>query len=103
MLVTKLVVFSYFRLFSGWWRYVGMSDLLDIIKAASLSAPIIYGTIYWVRGLVGFPRSVFIIDPILTIFAVGGMRFAVRAYYESARLHLIHPNTLIVGAGTRAA
>ncbi len=100
VLLTKLLVFSYFRLFSGWWRYVGMSDLLDIIKAAALSAPVIYGGTYWLRGLAGLPRSVFIIDPILTIFAVGGMRFAVRAYYESARLHLIDPNTLIVGAGS---
>ncbi len=99
-IVTKLVVFSFFRLFSGWWRYVGMSDLLDIIKAAAVSAPIAYGGVYFAHGFVSFPRSVFIIDPILTVFALGGARFAVRAYHESARVHLSHPNTLIVGAGS---
>jgi FlaA1/EpsC-like NDP-sugar epimerase/UDP-N-acetylmuramyl pentapeptide phosphotransferase/UDP-N-acetylglucosamine-1-phosphate transferase len=99
VLLVKLPVFYYFRLLAGWWRYVGMSDLLDIIKAAGVSAPLVFGAVYWVHGLVGYPRSIFIVDPILTVFVVGGTRFAVRAYYESARLHLTHANTLIVGAG----
>jgi FlaA1/EpsC-like NDP-sugar epimerase len=99
VLLVKLPVFYYFRLLSGWWRYVGMSDLLDIIKAAAVSAPLVFGAVYWVHGLVDYPRSIFVVDPILTVFVVGGTRFAVRAYYESARLHLTHANTLIVGAG----
>jgi FlaA1/EpsC-like NDP-sugar epimerase/UDP-N-acetylmuramyl pentapeptide phosphotransferase/UDP-N-acetylglucosamine-1-phosphate transferase len=99
VLLIKLMVFYYFRLFSGWWRYVGMSDLLDIVKAATASAPLVFGAVYWTHGLMNYPRSIFVVDPILTVFVVGGTRFAVRAYYESARLHLTHVNTLIVGAG----
>lgn len=99
ILLIKLPVFYYFRLLSGWWRYVGMSDLLDIIKAASVSAPLVCAGVYLSHGFVSFPRSVFIIDPILTVVVVGGARFAVRAYNESARLHLTHANTLIIGAG----
>ncbi len=99
ILFIKLPVFYYFRLLSGWWRYAGMSDLLDIIKAASVSAPLVFVGIYLGHGFVSFPRSVFIIDPILTVVVVGGARFAVRAYNESARLHLTHANTLIIGAG----
>jgi FlaA1/EpsC-like NDP-sugar epimerase/UDP-N-acetylmuramyl pentapeptide phosphotransferase/UDP-N-acetylglucosamine-1-phosphate transferase len=99
VLAIKLAVFYYFRLFSGWWRYVGMSDLLDIVKAAAASAPLVFGAVYWTHGLLNYPRSIFVVDPILTVLVVGGTRFAVRAYYESARLHLTHANTLIVGAG----
>ncbi len=99
VLLIKLPVFHYFRLLTGWWRYVGMSDLLDIIKAAAVGAPLVLGAVYWIHGFNNYPRSIFIIDPILTVFVVGGTRFAVRAYYESARLHLTHANTLIVGAG----
>jgi FlaA1/EpsC-like NDP-sugar epimerase len=99
ILLIKLPAFYYFRLFSGWWRYVGMSDLLDIIKAAAVSAPLVCAGVYVFHGFGDYPRSVFVIDAILTVFLVGGTRFAVRAYYESARLHLSHANTLIVGAG----
>jgi FlaA1/EpsC-like NDP-sugar epimerase len=99
ILVIKLPVFYYFRLFSGWWRYVGMSDLLDIIRAAAVSAPLVCAGVYLLRGFGDYPRSVFVVDPILTVFVVGGTRFAIRAYYESSRLHLLRVNTLIVGAG----
>jgi FlaA1/EpsC-like NDP-sugar epimerase len=95
----KLLAFFYFRLFRGWWRYVGMSDLLDIIKAALSSSVLLCGVIYSTRGLIGYPRSVFIIDALLTVLVIGGMRFAVRAYAESARLQMVQVNALIVGAG----
>lgn len=99
VLITKLIVFSFFRLFRGWWRYVGMSDLLDIIKAAFLSAVLLYGLVYITRGIVGYPRSIFILDLMLTVVVIGGMRFAVRAYTETARAHIAGANTLIIGAG----
>jgi len=99
VLLIKLSLFACFGLFRGWWRYVGISDLLDIFKATTLSAPLIYLGVRFTFGLVGYPRSVIIIDFVLTILVIGGLRFAVRAYTESARLHLTHANSLIVGAG----
>ncbi len=99
VLAVKLIVFYYFRLFRGWWRYVGMSDLIDIIKASVVSAVLLTGSVYLIHGFTGYPRSIFIIDMLLTISVIGGSRFAVRAYTESARLNLAQPNTLIVGAG----
>jgi FlaA1/EpsC-like NDP-sugar epimerase len=99
VLAIKLATFAYFRLFRGWWRYVGMSDLFDIIKAALTSALLLVGVIYISRGLIGYPRSVFIIDAVLTVVVIGGMRFAVRAYTESAQLQMAQANALIIGAG----
>lgn len=99
VLIVKLLVFAYFRLFRGWWRYVGMSDLLDIIKASATSTALLFGPIYATRGTYGFPRSVFIIDLFLTIIVIGGTRFAVRAYTESAQMQMAQANALIIGAG----
>ena len=101
VLAIKFATFYYFRLFRGWWRYVGMSDLLDIIKASFLSAVLISMAVYIENGLsfVGYPRSVFIIDLMLTIGLIGGMRFAVRAYTESVRQNTAEVNAVIIGAG----
>ena len=98
-LVVKLIAFFYFRLFRGWWRYIGMSDLLDIIKAALSSAVVIFGILYFARGMIGYPRSVFILDAMLTVIVIGGVRFAARAYTESVRTQTTQANALIVGAG----
>ncbi len=99
LLVIKLSVFYYFRLFSGWWKYSGMNDLLDIIKAALVSSPLFYLAVYLIFGVEGYPRSTFLIDTLLTIVFIGGARFVVRAYSEQARATTTGVNTLIVGAG----
>ena len=100
LLVIKLSVFWRFRLFSGWWKYVGMSDLLDIVKASFVSSPILYLAVYFIFGVTGYPRSTFLIDMLLTIVFIGGARFVVRAYSEQARSSPVGVNTLIVGAGS---
>jgi FlaA1/EpsC-like NDP-sugar epimerase len=99
LLLIKLAVFYYFRLFSGWWKYAGMNDLLDIIKATLVSSPLLYLAVYFIFGVTGYPRSTFLIDMLLTIVLIGGARFVVRAYSEQARSLSIGVNTLIVGAG----
>jgi FlaA1/EpsC-like NDP-sugar epimerase len=99
LLIVKLTVFYYFRLFSGWWKYSGMNDLLDIIKAALISSPLFYLAVYFIYGVGGYPRSTFLIDTLLTILLIGGARFVVRAYSEQARSTTTGVNTLIVGAG----
>ena len=99
LLGIKLLVFYRFRLFSGWWKYAGMNDLLDIIKAALVSSLLLYLAVYFIYGVTGYPRSTFLIDMLLTIVLIGGARFVVRAYSEQARSSPLGVNTLIVGAG----
>ena len=47
----KLIVFKYFGQFRGWWRYVGLTDLLLILKASMMSlllmVTIWYGYVYY--------------------------------------------------------
>ena len=42
VLLIKLVLSYQCGLMHGWWRYVGMSDLLDISKASLLSSVLIF-------------------------------------------------------------
>ena len=99
ILVVKLLIFHRFGLLRGWWRYVGMSDVLNIAEAAGLSAAVTYGVVVLGLGVTGYPRSVVFIDMALSIIFVGGARFVVRAYTERARRYDGQKNTLIVGAG----
>lgn len=108
VLMIKLPVFGYFGLFSGWWRYTGMSDLVDIGWAAAVSSWILLLAELCLRpnsttlsaGRPGlFSLSVIVIDFGLTILLLGGARFTVRAYTEKAQTYAAEKATLIVGAG----
>jgi FlaA1/EpsC-like NDP-sugar epimerase len=77
-----------------------MSDLVDITKASVTSSLLIYLCLWiglWPRQ--GYPRSVVFIDLVLTVFCIGGARFAVRAYTETVQTCVARKETLVVGAG----
>lgn len=100
VLVIKLAIFHRYGLLKGWWRYVGMSDLVDITKASLISGALIYMALWvglWPRA--GYPRSVILIDVVLTVFCIGGARFLVRAYTETVQTCVAQKETLVVGAG----
>ena len=99
----KLLTFHFFGLLCGWWRYVGINDLWDITRAATSSEACIYLVIAWVLQIPGYPRSIYVIDLLLTILFVGGARFAVRIYTENARVYGMQKQMLIVGAGRAGA
>jgi FlaA1/EpsC-like NDP-sugar epimerase len=64
------------------WRYTSISDLLNIIKASSLSSLIVVSFILFGTRFEGFSRSVFIIDWCFTILLISGFRLSVRFYFE---------------------
>ena len=43
----KFFIFGWFKQYRGWWRYVGMSDLVAISKAALLSTAVLIGLWYF--------------------------------------------------------
>jgi FlaA1/EpsC-like NDP-sugar epimerase len=100
VLAIKLAVFRSHGLLKGWWRYVGMSDLVDIARASLISGMLIYAALWiglWPRP--GYPRSVILIDLVLTILFIGGARFVVRARTETFKTCVAQKETLVVGAG----
>jgi FlaA1/EpsC-like NDP-sugar epimerase len=99
IILVKLLTFYRFGLLRGWWRYVGTSDLLNITGATLLSSIVDLLLIKLVFDPAGYPRSVFLIDMVLTFVFVSGARVAVRAYTERVQKFDGQKNTLIVGAG----
>jgi len=110
VLIVKVLVFGYFRLYAGWWQYVSIQDLVETFKASHISTAIILGGVYVCKALrsygaitaaVEVPDTVLIIDWAATIALVGGLRFLVRIIREGSRP--VSPagltRVLIIGAG----
>ncbi len=99
VIAVKLAIFYGFGLLRGWWRYVGLSDALDIGKASLVSSTTLYLLLKLALDVNGYPRSVLIIDMAFTVLVIGGSRFAVRAYTEGLQHSTDERSVLIVGAG----
>ncbi|GJL56957.1 MAG: hypothetical protein NPIRA02_40890 [Nitrospirales bacterium] len=94
--------FVLFRLNEGLWRYVSIWDVKKIFVGVVSGTIVFYGIIAWVFGTTGYPRSVYIIDTILLIGFLVGIRLAVRLFRERKILSRMK-RVLVIGAGDAGA
>ncbi|MEW6378545.1 MAG: nucleoside-diphosphate sugar epimerase/dehydratase [bacterium] len=78
IVLIKILIFSYYGLYRGVWRYTGLRDLGNIIKASIVSSLSIILLIRITYGFQGIARSVFLIDSFLTVYLIGGFRLMLR-------------------------
>ncbi|HEX8907453.1 MAG TPA: nucleoside-diphosphate sugar epimerase/dehydratase [Longimicrobiaceae bacterium] len=105
LLILRLATFGAFGLFSGWWRHVGMSDLVALVKAVTVSSALLLAVLFLISELAGFPRSLVVLDWATALLVFGGVRFAVRAFREDRLAPWRSPRgtrTLLIGAGAAA-
>lgn len=100
----RLIIFAYYGLYKGMWRFVGVRDLVSIIQAITLSSLIYVSILFLLQEVSGYPRSIFIIDWFVMVILIGGSRFMYRLYRSGS--FTVWPgkdkdekNVLIVGAG----
>ncbi len=102
-LVVKLAVFMTQGLYALSWAQVGLEDVLAVVRGVTLGSIALWAIVFplkWAEVLSGFPRSVLLLDYIITLHAIVSFRMGRRVYQ-----HLVHsPSTggraaLIVGAG----
>jgi len=94
-IVIKLVVFGLFKQYRGWWRYVGISDLLGIVRASLVSTVIIVALWYAfmsttsirqkLQGITEIAQGVFMADLFATVLLLAGLRMVIRLYHEEFR------------------
>lgn len=82
VIALKIALFYYFNLYRGMWRYTSIVDMINLLKASVLSSFFILLAIFFLYRLEQFPRSIIVIDYMLALFLVGGIRLAVRLYFS---------------------
>lgn len=104
LVVIKMFTFWRVGLFKGWWRYVSMPDLVLVLKGNLIASTIFILYAAFVHRLENIPRSVLLLDGLLSFLLMGGVRFATRALRENYLPLSLSRNDgerlLIVGAGT---
>ena len=103
LIVIRMMAIAAFGLLHGWWRYTGLSDTLDCLKAILLGSVVFVLTYRYGFGVIGFPRAVFVLEPVLTAGMLIGLRIFSRVLAESVRQDLnASTHVLLVGAGIGA-
>jgi FlaA1/EpsC-like NDP-sugar epimerase len=105
LLAIRLSVFAKYGLFRGYWRHVGLRDLVDLGVATTLSTALFAAFLFVFGYPPALPRSVFVLDWLSVVFLSGGLRFVSRAFREG-QLPMQGMRgtrrTLLIGAGEAA-
>ena len=98
LLAIRFLTFFPFGLYGGLWRYTGVWDLTRIVLAVVASSTAIYIFLYRPYGPGIYPRSIPIIESLLLISFLGGVRLLWRILPEAVR-QKEGRRVLIIGAG----
>ncbi len=103
LLMVFRVAFGWlFNAYEGMWRYAGAPELFALTKTTLCASLVLLLYVYF-SGYNSFPRSIFIVETLLALVFVGGLRILVRQSFELFRV--VNANSekvkrlLIVGAG----
>lgn len=98
-----LPIFVVSGLYRAIFRYSGWPALLAVARAVGIYG-LLYASFFTAIGVVGVPRTVGIIQPILLLLFVGASRALARVWlgdqYQSILKRAARPKVLIYGAGT---
>ncbi len=104
-LVIKLSIFTSFNFYKRYWRYASIEELLEIATvtlAAVIAETIFLILVNHLSGLSLVPVSLPFLDGILSLVAIGGIRFSVRAVdkvTQNKKKYYRRDRVLVVGAG----
>ncbi len=111
-LIIKPLIYYYFRLYRRMWIYASVQELKLIMAAvstASVILSVVMVSFFNLGMFTGFPRSVLIIDWLVSLLLVGGLRFTIRLLSENIAQQSVlssgskSKKALIIGAGDAGA
>jgi len=84
-LVIKPTIFFWFGLYRRYWRYATIQDLTAVLfacGAATVGMSLFIGLAVLLGSIQQFSQAGLVLDGLLTLLAVGGVRMSIRMVYE---------------------
>ncbi|MEM8677951.1 MAG: nucleoside-diphosphate sugar epimerase/dehydratase [Planctomycetota bacterium] len=100
VIAIKLTVFMWFGIFRGWNSFVTFHDLVQLLKATTVSSILVAMCDYLLTPSADLPRSIFFLDWSMTTALVGGLRSLTRIrgeWLSRARKEKSRAPVLILG------
>src|SRR5215475_13799150 len=99
----RLMAMACFGLHRGWWRYSGINDGMDILKAVAAGSVIFFLVVRYLLGMTGFPRTIYVLEAVLTAGLLVSARMFSRLFVESIGENMASSKRVIlIGAGAAA-
>ena len=105
LVLMRLAALGRFKLLRGYWRYTGISDIADIVKATALGSLGFLVIERWLLGIKAFPISIYCLEALLVVGVLCGARLFSRMLAQSVRgawRGRSEKTAIIVGAGDAA-
>ncbi|MBT4123450.1 MAG: polysaccharide biosynthesis protein [Candidatus Ruthia sp.] len=99
--IIAIPIFIRFGLYRAVIRYIGFKALWTVVQAVSLYA-LVWGVVGFMSAIEGIPRSVILINWMLSILAIGGLRMIARWVLSDVNgfNQTSKKNVIIYGAGS---
>src|SRR6202035_373750 len=103
LIAIRLSAIARFGLLHGWWRYTDIDDAVAVFKATAVGSIVFVVCMRFVLGVVAFPRTIYVLEPLLSMLFLVGVRVISRILAESARTGATPcTEVILIGAGSAA-
>jgi len=103
LVLTRLATIAYFGLLRGWWKYAGIRDGIDILKAVGTGSILFWVIMRFALRAAAFPRAIYVLEALLTAGLLAGVRLLSRVVAESVRENISpYKRVILIGAGSAA-
>jgi FlaA1/EpsC-like NDP-sugar epimerase len=102
LIAVRLITLRIFNLHRGWWHFSGIKEALDIFKAVTLGTAVFWAIMSAIR-IPNFPRSIYLLEAILTAGFLASGRLFSRLMAETMRRGVkATKKVILIGAGFAA-
>src|SRR5262249_26769910 len=103
LVAVRVTAMACFGLHRGWWRYTGINDGMDILKAVAAGSVVFFLLCRNVLGMTSFPRTIYVLEALMTAGLLVSVRMCSRLFAESVREDTGScKRVIIIGAGAAA-
>jgi FlaA1/EpsC-like NDP-sugar epimerase len=103
LIAIRLGAIARFGLLHGWWRYTDIDDAVAIFKAIAAGSIVFVLCMRFALGVVAFPRTIYVLEPLLSMLFLTGVRVISRILAESFRTGATPcTEVILIGAGSAA-